>query len=216
MVTDVDADSIDQLARGGDGEAPPKRHEADPRGEGVHFFLALAARKEGPVEQRNGDDAVQFETFELPRAGHPGGDHAYGYGGDEIEEDGEPEGDQHYQEVLPLNAVEAGDEPPIYDVPADLHEYAGKDGVGDRLDVFAEAEDQGQQDCRAEYSRDRCPPARADVYDRAEGGPGAGQSPYEARGNVADALPHELPVRFVAGTGHSVCYQGGEQTVDGA
>ena len=140
------------------------------------------------------------------------------YGGDEIEEDGEPEGDQHYQEVLPLNAVEAGDEAPIYDVPADLHEYAGEDGVGDRLDVCSEtqAEGQGQEDCRAKHPRDRRPPARADVYDRAEGGPGAGQSPYEARDHVADALADELPVRVVAGTGHSVGYEGGEQAVDGA
>jgi hypothetical protein len=53
--------------------------------------------------------------------------------------------------------------------------------------------------------------AGADVDHRAHGGAGAGDGAEQAGHGVADALPHQLAVRVVAGAGHVVRHQRGEQ-----
>ena len=46
--------------------------------------------------------------------------------------------------MFTFDAVDAGDEPPVDDVPADLREYAGKRRVGNRFDEPAETKYQGE------------------------------------------------------------------------
>ena len=83
----------------------------------------------------------------------PRGDHADCYGGDQVQEHRESQGDQHHHEVFSLNAVDAGQEAPIDDVPADPHEYSGEDSVGYGLDVFAQSQNESQQYCGPNRSR---------------------------------------------------------------
>ena len=121
MVRDVHADGIDQLIRGGYGEAAPERHQAHSRGEGIRLFIAIFTRKETLVQQRHRDHSIEFQALELACAGHAGSNQADGDGGDEVNEDGERQGDQHDQQVFALHAVNPHDKSPIDDVPADLH-----------------------------------------------------------------------------------------------
>ena len=51
-----------------------------------------------------------------------------------------------------LDAVDAGKKTPVDDVPADFHEDAGKDRMGNRLDVFPKAQNDGEQDSSAQRS----------------------------------------------------------------
>ena len=215
MLLDVEPDRVDELVGGGDGEAAAQRHQADPGGELVRLRLAIARAEEGSVEQGRGDDGIELQALELAGAGHAGGDEPDADGGHEVQEHGHRQRDEHDDEVLPLHAMDAGQEAPVDDVPADLEQDPGQRRVGNGLDIPAEAQHQRQQDRRAEDARDRRPAAGAQVDDRAQRGPRPGQPADEAGRHVADALPHELPVGVVAGARHGVGDEGGEQAVDG-
>ena len=172
--------------------------------------------EEGLVQQGHGNHTVELQPLELACAGHTRGDHAYCHGCDQVEEDGESQSDEHHHEVLPLNAMDAGQEAPVDDVPADPHQYSGEDRVRDGLDVLSQTQNEGQQYRGPNRPGDLRAPAGPYVHDRAQGGPRARQPPDEPGSYVADALANQLPVWFVARARHGVCDEGGQQAVDGA
>ena len=110
------------------------------------------------------------------------------------------------------DAVKAGEEAPVDDVPADLDQNARESGERNRLDVGSQTQQERQQEQREYRARRPGPPAGADIGHRIHGCPGAGQSADEARERVADALADEFPVRVVARAGERVGHEAGEQT----
>ena len=70
-----------------------------------------------------------------PGAGDRRGNHADDNSGEQVQEHGEHQREQHHQEVLALYVKDPRDEPPVYRVPSHLDQDAGQDGVGDRCNV---------------------------------------------------------------------------------
>ena len=193
-------------------KAPPEGYETDAGREVVR----LATLQKCLVQQRHRDHAVQLQALELPCGDHPRHDQTNHHRGDQIEEHREAESDRHHQQVLPPHAVDAGEEPPVDDIPTHLHQDSGQDRMGYRLDVAAETQNQAQQDRGAQRPRDRGPAPGARVNHRTQGGPGAGQTTDNARDYVADPLAHQFPVGIVTGAGHRIGDQRGEEAVDRA
>ena len=92
----------------------------------------------------------------------------------------------------------------------------GEHGVGDRLGDLPDPQNQRQQDSRAQDAGDGSAAAGADIDHRAHGRSGAGETTDQPRGDVADALTHQLAVGVVRRAGEGIGYQRGQQTVNGA
>ena len=215
MVLDVFADHPYQFLGRGHGETAPERDQADPGRELVYAGTFFFLRKELTVQQRNGHHAVQFEVLQFPGVGHAGDDQSDRHRGDQVDEHGQSQGDQQNEEMFPSQTVDPRQHPPVDDVPTHLHEYARQHGMGDRFDDPAQAQEQPQQNDRADHAgqagRSACP----DIGYRAHGGAGAGESAHQSGHHVADALPHQFLVRPVARTRQRIGDKGGEQAVHG-
>ena len=100
VVADVGAYGADQLIRRRNGEGAPEGDEADACRKSIYFFIALAIgvrTEETDVQQGSGYHPIQLQAFELTGAGHTGSNQTYCYCGDQVKENGEPEGDRHHQ-----------------------------------------------------------------------------------------------------------------------
>ncbi len=140
VILDVRADHPDQLIGGGHGETPPEHHQTDPRRVQVRLDSVFLFGEKGLVQHRHGDHAVEFQAFQLPRVGHARGNQPYRHGGYQIDEHRKAQRDQHDQKMFALDAVDAGEQTPVNDVPADLHQDAGENSVRNRLDVWPKAQ----------------------------------------------------------------------------
>ena len=174
VVLDVAADHTVQLLGRGDREAPVESHQAGPGRVPVDRARFLLAREEDMVQQRHRHHAVEFQPFQLPRVHHPGRDQPDGHRGDEVDEHRQPQCKRNDEQMFPPDAVDVGEERPVDDVPADLHENPGQDRVGDRLDVSAQSQQQAQHQQRAQGPRHLGGASGADVGHRAHGGARAG------------------------------------------
>ena len=215
MILDIRADHRNQTVRRCDGETPLEAHHPDSRRKWVrrsHVFLPC---KERPVQERHGYHAVEFQVFQLPRMGHSRSDEPDGHRGDQVDEDSESKRRQHDHQVFAAQAVQAGQQAPVDDVHADLDQDAREHGIGNRLDIGSESKHQRQQEQRKADARHAGTTARSDVGHRQHRRPGAGQPSEQTRNHVADALPHQLAIRFVLRPGHRVGNQGDEQAVHG-
>ena len=214
MILDVVADHPHQLVGGGDREAAAQRHQPDSRRERVGADAGLFGQ-ERHVEQRHGDDAVEFQALQLACVRHPGRDQPDRHRRDQVDEHREPERQQHHEQVFAAHAVHAGDHPPVDDVPSHLHQDARQHGMRNRLHEAAQAQQQRQHHHRAQRARDLRRAAGADVDHRSHGGPRTGNAAEQPGNNIAEALADQLAVGVVTGAGHRVRHQRGKQAVHG-
>ena len=195
----------------------PRRASRPTRAEnGSSEPVHLRLPEERPIQHGDGDDAVELQLFQLFRVGHSRCDQSDGDCGDQVHEHGEAQRHQHDHEVIAADSADAGKKIPVDDVPTDLHEDAGQDGVRNRLHVSAETQHQRQQEDRPQCAG--CPRGSAGAYvgHGPQGGPGSGHAPEYSRDHVADALTHQFPVRIVPRTGQRVGHQRSEEAVDRA
>ena len=137
VILDVRADHHHELARRRHGEAPAQQDHADTRRVRVGGGSVQAVCEEFPIEDWDGHHAVEFQAFELSAVSHSRRDQSDRHGSQHVDEDREPQRDQHDRQVLAFEAMETGNQAPIDDVPTDLDQDARESGVWDGLDVSA-------------------------------------------------------------------------------
>ena len=76
---------------------------------------------------------------------HSRSNKAYCYGGDQIDEHGQSQCQQHDDQVFGPYAVDQSQNTPINDVPTNFYQDACKNGMGNWFHILTQAQQQRQQ-----------------------------------------------------------------------
>ena len=101
--------------------------------EGVGVILHFGFLEDSPVQQGHRDQGLHLQGLLASGAGQPGDYQTDHYGGVDVYEKDEAEGDQHHQGEAARDAVNVGDGSPVDVAPAVYDQDAGQNGEGDSL-----------------------------------------------------------------------------------
>ena len=147
---------------------------------------------------------------------HHGNEHAHADGHHQIEHDGQHEG-EHERGHGPLRrrATQVREVAPAGHAVGDIQQNGGDGGHGDERRIGHEEREHRDEHKRVHHAGDGRAAAGLHVGGGARDGAGGGNAAEEHRGDVADALGHQLHVGAMVTADHGVGHHTGQQRLDG-